>query len=125
MNSYGRDLRVACRCTHPDAGAFGNPFACNPELTQGVDQNLFNGADEGAYITLPVAEIHHRIGNHLARAVISNVAATVCFVEFNPEPSQGLRGHEDVFRMPVAAHGQHVRVFHKQKVVDALAGFAF
>ena len=62
-----------------------------------------------AYLELPLTD-----------AAVRRFADEEVFVEIH----ENVRG-EDVFLMPVTAHGDHVRMFDKQQMIHALAALAF
>jgi len=108
---------------HPDSGQPGDALRRDAEVAKRVDKNLLDPANEGSYIAFPLSQIHDRICHDLAGSVISDIAAPVRLVQFYAGPPERFRRCQQIFFMPVAADGNHVRMFDEQQTIHAEALF--
>jgi hypothetical protein len=125
MHTDGRNLRGIVPFTSPDAGQARDAPGANSKPFQRINEDLLDGADESAYIALPVPQIHDGVGYHLARAMIGHVATTICLVQFDAVLLQKSGCCEDVIFVPVAADRDYVGVLHEEEMVGAEALLAF
>ena len=87
-------LEVVLR-VDPDAG-LGVGVALDVELGERSDDGLFEGADVLVDAELGSVEVDDGVADELARAVVGDIAAAVCFVELHALGREEFFGGEDV-----------------------------
>ena len=100
-------------------------------LTLGVrgdpNQHFFQIANVPVHIAAIGLEVDDRIADELPGSVISDVAASSCFVHSDVECGEPFGGCEDVRPAAVAAHSerQHVRMLDQQEDISDSTGATF
>ena len=120
VHADGTDFSAA----DPNAGEALTAGGLDVGFGEGIDDHLFECADVGNDVALPIAEVEDGVDDELAGAVVGDIAAAVGVDELDARLREELFGGEEVFAMTVAAHGDDVRVFEEEKLVRDEAGFA-
>ena len=127
VDAEGGDFGVLAR---PHASQPGDALRWDFEIGAGADEDFFEAANvfddaerfAGCTVGGKSAQIEDGIGDELAGAVESNVAAAVALEDFNPALGKEFGRREDIFRFGIAAEGNDGRVLEKKNNV-ADAGF--
>jgi hypothetical protein len=109
---------------NPDAGFAGDAIGGDAEIGGGTDHGLFEGADVPVNVAANRIEIEDGVANDLAGAMISDVAAAICFAELYVFLAEDVFGGEKIFPAGVAAEGEDVGVLAEEEDVVDDADFA-
>jgi hypothetical protein len=85
------------------------------------NQNFFESPQVGPDVSPPALEIHHRVADQLAWAVIGHIAAAVGLVIVDAELAQAVFGDQQILVFSVAAEGDHVGMFDEEQSVLAVS----
>ena len=107
---------------YPHPRQLWNPSTRDPEIRQRVDHRLFDRPHIRPHVALPFAQVHDGVAHHLSRPVIGNVPPPVRSMEGDTRARQRFFVRQQVLRMPVAAHGDRMRVLQQQQLIGNLAG---
>src|SRR5258708_7749052 len=92
VHADGGDLAI----TGPNAGELGNASGFDAVIGEGIDDGLLEGADVGAHVALPIAEVEDGVADELPGTVIGDVAAAVGGEEFDAGAVEDFGGGEEV-----------------------------
>lgn len=76
----------------PDAGASGDALSRDAEVGTGQDQGFFEATDvvDGSKARGEAAEVEDRVADELTRAMVSDVASAIDFVDFHAATDEEL-----------------------------------
>jgi hypothetical protein len=78
---------------------------------------LLDGPEIGAHIALPFSQIHDWIADNLAWTMISDIAAAIGWIKFDPGAAQRSFAREQVLGVAVASLRNDVRVLDEQELI--------
>ncbi len=89
----------------------------DPEPRERIDNHLLQSPHIGMHIALPFSQIENRITHNLPRPMISNIAPAISLIKIDARPRQQLRPSEQILRMPIPPHSDHMRMLDKNQLI--------
>src|SRR6185437_15466908 len=124
VHAQGGELFFALRRIDPDAMAAENAARGETVVGGREDHHLFELLDVPADVALVLREVENRIADDLAGAVVGDVAAAVCLMEFDVHLAQDIRVGEKIFALTVAPERDDVWVLAEEEHIRHDARFA-